>query len=219
MAARQMVTAIALLCVVASAAFADTIVLVNGAELRNVKVVEEGEHTVKINVIGYTNIVVGKSRITSMQRDGDRAAVEAPDVGEPAPAVPREIVPRAAREVASRTVYKLPTSEEDKHVEIVVAALKDGTTEVEVTSPPGAPGEKEHVYVITAEGGEKIDVAVQRDDFGEAIAMEIKPPEPPRTSAKDTFEYSVKSVEGKTLKIRAKWDWNTRTVQDLEFLP
>jgi hypothetical protein len=51
------------------------------------------------------------------------------------------------------------------------------------------------------------------------MAMEIKLPEPPRTSAQDTFEYSVKSVEGKTLKIKAKWDWNTRTVQDLEFLP
>jgi len=219
MAASRMVTAIALLCFVTTVAFGDTITLVNGAELRNVKIVEEGEHTIKINVIEYTNIVVGKSRITSVQRDGDRAATATPAVGEPARAVPQEIVQLPDREVASRTVYKLPTGDEGKHVEVVVATLKDGTTEVELTPPPGAPGEKERLYVITAEGGEKIGVAVQRDDFGEAMAVEIKLPEPPRTSAKDTFEYSVKSVEGKTLKIKAKWDWNTRTVQDLEFLP
>ena len=114
MAASRMVTAIGLVCLVATPVFGDTIILSNGAELRNVKIVEEGEHTIKINVIEYTNIIVGKSKVASVQRDEDRAAVEAPDVGEPALAVPQEIVPRADREVASRTVYKLPTSEEDK---------------------------------------------------------------------------------------------------------
>lgn len=213
MATRLMVTVAALLCVVTAAAFGDTIILNNGAELRNVKIVEEGEHTIKINVIGYTNIVVGKSKITSVQKDGGQVAVAAPAAGEPEPA-------RAAdREVASRATYKFPTSEQGKHLEIVVAVLKDGTNEVEVIPPPGESGEKEHVYALTAEGGEKIDVAVQRDDFGEVMAMEIKPPEPPRTSPKEAFEYSLKSVEGKTLKIKAKWDWNTRTIQDMEFLP
>ena len=222
MATRRMVTTVALLCVVAAAAFGDTIVLNNGAELRNVKIVEEGEHTIKINVIGYTNIVVGKSKITSVQKDGGRVAVSAPAAGEPEPArtAQPDLAARVAdREVASRAAYKFPSSEEGKHIEIVVAVLKDGTTEVEVIPPQGESGEKEHVYALTAEGGEKIGVAVQRDDFGEVMAMEIKPPEPPRTSPKEAFEYSLKSVEGKTLKIKAKWDWNTRTIQDMEFLP
>ena len=221
MAARQMVTAIALLCVVASAAFADTIVLVNGAELRNVKVVEEGEHTVKINVIGYTNVIVGKSKIASMQTEGGPVPVAAPDASAPEPteAAPMQIVSRTDTGVASRHSYKVPTGEEGKHVEIVVAVLNDGTTDVQVHPPQGAAGEKEHVYALTADGGEKINVAVQRDGFGDVMVMEIKPPEPPRGSTKDTFEYSLKDSEGKTLKIKAKWDWNTRTIQDMQFLP
>jgi len=217
-----MVTAAALLCVVTVAAFGDTVVLNNGAELRNVKIVEEGEHTIKINVIGYTNVVVGKSKITSVQRDGGPIAVSAPAAGEPEPAPaagPKSMAQTGDREVTSRDTYKFPTSEEGSQLEIVVAVLKDGNTEVAVIPPPGESGEKEHVYALTAEGGEKIDVVVQRDDFGEVMAMEIKPPEPPRDSPKESFEYSLKSVEGKTLKVKAKWDWNTRTIQDMEFLP
>jgi hypothetical protein len=75
------------------------------------------------------------------------------------------------------------------------------------------------VFVVTAEDGQKLHVAVERDPYGEVVTMAITPPEPPRTSTQDVVDYAVKSVDGKTLKIKAKWDWNTRTVQDLEFLP
>jgi len=202
-------------------AFGDTIILENGAELRNVKVVEEGEHTVKVNIIGYTNIIVGRSKIVKIEREGGAVVtpMPIPKELEPRAAERADVEPEAQRDVGSRTIYRIPTDQQGKHVEVGVAALGDGTTSVEVTPPAEEPGEKQYVYVLTTEEGEKIDVAVRRDGYGDVVTMAINPPEPPRTSPKDVFEYNMKSVDGKTLKIKAKWDWNTRTVQDLEFLP
>jgi hypothetical protein len=220
MAGKRVLAATALLCGFVCAAFADTVMLENGVELRNVKVVEETEHTMKINIIGYTNIVVGKSKIVNIEREGGAPIPMAPAPTEPEPGVAEPSVEPAARaEVTSRTAYMVPTDQQNKQIEIVLAALADGTTSVEVTPPPGTPGEKQEAYVVTAEDGQKINVAVERDAYGDVMTMAINPPEPSRTSPQDVFEYTVKSVDGKTFRIKAKWDWNTRTVQDLEFLP
>jgi len=216
MAGKGVFAATVLLCGVVCTAFADTIVLENGVELRNVKVVEETEHTMKINIIGYTNIVVGKSKIVDIERDGGAPIPMAPAPTEPEPGVAE---PVARAEVTSRTSYIVPTDQQGKQIEFVLAALADGATSVEITPPPGTPGEKRDIYVVTAEDGQKINVAVERDAYGDVVTMAINPPEPSRTSPQDVFEYTVKSVDGKKFTIKAKWDWNTRTVQDLEFLP
>ena len=220
MVGKALLAATVLLCAMASAVLGDTIVLDNGVELRNVRVVEETEHTMKINIIGYTNIVIGKSKIVNITREGGAPASTVPAPTEPElESAEPSVEPSARREVASRSVYMLPTDQQDKQIEIVVAALADGSTSAEVTPPPGEPAQTHQVFVVTAEDGQKLHVAVERDPYGEVVTMAITPPEPPRTSTQDVVDYAVKSVDGKTLKIKAKWDWNTRTVQDLEFLP
>jgi len=220
MVGKRVLAATALLCGIVCAVFADTVMLENGVELRNVKVVEETEHTMKINIIGYVNIVVGKSKIVDIQREGGAPIPMAPAPTESQPGVTEPSVEAAApAAITARTAYMVPTDQQGKQIEIVLAALADGTTSVEVTPPAGTPGEKRDVYVVTAEDGEKMNVEVERDDYGDVVTMAINPPEPSRTSQQDVFEYTVKSVDGKTFTIKAKWDWNTRTVQDLEFLP
>jgi hypothetical protein len=221
MTAKRLAAVVAFLCLIAPVATADTVILKNGVELRNVKVVEEGEHTVKINIIDYTNVILGKGKIDSIEKEGGTGATTEPAAKEPEPTTPRreEPVPQPQHEPTSHNVYKLPTNEQDRYVEVVVDVGKEGTIDVEVRPPSGEPGEKERVYTVTTEAGEKIDIVVQRDDLGEVAAVTINLPEPPRTSPKDVFEHTIKGVDGKTLEIRAKWDWNTRKLQDLQFLP
>lgn len=98
MLTRPFVAAVALLCVVTSTTFGDTLILENGAELHNVSVVEENEHTVKINIMGYTNIVIGRSKIVSIEREG--APVVAPPAAEPKEPEPSALGTRDLHAVA-----------------------------------------------------------------------------------------------------------------------
>jgi hypothetical protein len=202
-------------------AYADTVILKNGVELRNVKVVEEGEHTIKVNIIDYTNVVLGRGKISQIEREGG-AVVTVPPAGEAPGAAPVGVpqpVPQPQTALMPRNEYKLSTNEQDKYVEVVIVRAQDGTIDVELRPPSGTPGDKEGVYTVIAEGGEKIEFAVQWDDLGEVSALTVNPPAPPRTSPQDVFEHTLKDVDGKTLKLKAKWDWNTRELLDLEFLP
>jgi hypothetical protein len=221
MGPRQLAAVVALVCLVAPVARADTVILKNGVELRNVKVVEEQEHTIKVNIIDYTNVVLGRGKISRIEKEGG-AVVTAPPAGEapsPTPAQPQQPAPQAQTELTSRNVYRLSTDEQGKFVEIIVDLAKDGTAETQVKAPSGMPGDKERVYAVTAEGGDKIEFAVQWDDLGEPSAVTVNPPAPPRESPKDVSEHIVKDVNGNTLKIRTRWDWNTRELLDLQFLP
>jgi len=209
----------------ASSAFADNVILKNGAELRNVKVVEQGKYTIKVKISDSSNAIIGTSEIARIEPEGGAPITPAagpPEAAQPAPAgaQPQAVAaPQAARQVSAHHVYQIPTTEPDKPFEVVLDAYTDGTTDVQVNPPPGASGEKEHVYHLTTEAGETVSVVVQRDDLGEVKTLEINPPEPPRSSPKEVFEHTLKTADGKVLKLRAKIDWNTRKIQDLEFLP
>jgi len=219
MAKRLIIVWAALLCLAGSAALADTVILNNGVELRNVQILEEGEYTVKVKIVDYTNVVLGKSKIKTIEREAGAAPVR-PSPKEVEPSTAAEPAPPQAKgEPTSHKAYQLPTNEQGKYVEVVIDEWQDGSTEIEVKPPLGEAGEKERVYTLTTEKGEKIDVVTLLDNLGEVVAMEINPPEPPRTSPKDVFEYRFKSVDGTILRMKAKWDWNTRTLQDLQFLP
>lgn len=221
MTPRQLAAVVTFVCLVAPVAHADTVILKNGVELRNVKVVEEQEHTIKVNIIDYTNVVLGRGKISRIEKKGGVAVTPPPTVEAPSPAPVQlqQQVSQPQTALMPHNVYKLSTDQQGKFVEIIIDLAKDGTAETEVKAPSGMPGDKERVYAVTAEGGDKIEFAVQWDDLGEPSAMTVNPPAPPRESPKDVYEHLVKDVNGNTLKIRTRWDWNTRELLDLQFLP
>ncbi len=218
---RQIAAIVTFVCLVAPVAHADTVILKNGVELRNVKVVEEQEHTIKVNIVDYTNVVLGRGKISRIEKEGG-VVVTAPPTGEtpsPKPAQPQQQVSQPQTALMPHNVYKFSTDQQGKFIEIIIDLAKDGTTETQVKAPSGKPGDKDRAYAVTAEGGDKIEFAVQWDDLGEPLAVTVNPPAPPRESPKDVYEHMVKDVNGNTLKMRARWDWNTRELLDLQFLP
>lgn len=221
MTPRHFAAVVMFVCLAAPVAHADTVILKNGVELRNVKVVEEQEHTIKVNIIDYTNVILGRGKIARIEKEGGVVVTAPPDAEQPgtAPVTVETPAPQLKTVPMAQDVFKLLTDEQGKYIEIVIALVQDGITDVEVKPPSGQPGDKDNVYTVTAEGGEKIEFVVQRDDLGEASALTVNTPAPPRTSTQDVVEHAVKDVDGKTLKINAKWDWNTRELLDLQFLP
>ena len=221
MTPKQFAAVVMFVCFTVPVAHADTVILKNGVELRNVKVVEEQEHTIKVNIIDYTNVVLGRGKVARIEKEGGVVVTAPPTADEPG-ATPVKVEPPAPQPKPvpmEQNVFRLPTNEQGKYVEILIALAEDGTTDVEVRPPSGKPGDKDGVYTVTAEGGKEIEFVVQRDDLGEASSLTVNTPAPPRTSPQDEFEHAVKDIDGKTLKINAKWDWNTRQLQDIQFLP
>ena len=53
----------------AAPAVADVVVLTNGVEVRNARIVNETEHVVMLQIIGSTKLVLGKSEIDRIERE------------------------------------------------------------------------------------------------------------------------------------------------------
>jgi hypothetical protein len=202
-------------------AVADMVVLANGVEVRNAKIINETDHVVTLQIIGNTRLVLGKSEIDRIERR-EVAAVE-PVRPEPEPVrLPiQPVTPPQSPLVAPApglAQITAPTAPGMSQV-LKVAALQPGiilefrldispeTGLSYMIYPSGAPADaRSRTYTVVATDGSQINVSVVWDAQGNVTDSIIEPPTPPIDAEEAEYEYTVEAIGGGTFKIQAIWD-------------
>jgi len=211
-------------CAVAATvpAVADGVVLTNGVEVRNARIVNETEYVVTLQIVGGTRLVLGKSQIERIERGGAAPAQPARPRPEPArqPAEPVTPVQHSPLVAPAPTPLPVtaPTAPGMSQI-LKVATQQPGVTlefRINISAetglsytiyPSDAPaGAGSRTYTIEATDGSSINIMVVWAAQGNVVKNVIEPPTPPIDASEDEYEYTVETIGGGTFKIRAIWD-------------
>ena len=221
--------------VVAAAApvVADVVVLSNGVEVRNARIINETDHVVTLQIIGNTRLVLGKSEIDRIERS--ETAAEEPVRPEPELVLPlvQPATPRQSPLVApSPTPGQItaPTAPGMSQV-LKVAAQQPGIMlefRIDISAetglrymvyPSGVTGDaRSRTYTVVATDGSPINVVVVWDAQGNVTDSIIEPPTPPMDAEEEEYEYTIETIGGGSFKIQAIWDVLNSELIKINFL-
>jgi len=222
-------------CAVAATvpAVADGVVLTNGVEVRNARIVNETDYVVTLQIIGRTRLVLGKSEIERIERGGPAPVQPVPPRPEPArqPAEPVQQSPLVAPAPMPTPVpvtapagpgmsQILKVATQQPGVELEFRLDISAETGLSYTVyPSDAPvGAGSRTYTITATDGSLINIMVVWDTQGNVVKSIIEPPTPLMDASEDEYEYTVETIGGGTFKIRAIWDVLNSEIIDINIL-
>jgi len=218
----------------AAPAVADVVVLTNGVEVRNARIVNETEHVVTLQIIGSTKLVLGKSEIDRIEREPAVSAEPGRPRPEPArqpvqPVTPTTRSPLVAPAPMSvpitaptapsvRQILKVATRQPGVILEFRLD-ISPETGLSYMIYPSAAPsGARSQRYIITATDSSEIVVEVVWDAQGNVASSVIAPPTPLMDAEQEEYEYTIETIGGGTFNIRAIWDALNSELIDIEVL-
>ncbi len=222
-------------CAVAATvpAVADGVVLTNGVEVRNARIIKETDHVVILEIIGSTRLVLGKSEIERIERGGTAPAEPVRPRPEPVRLPTQPVTPSQSPLVAPAPAPVQITAPSAPGMSQVlkVATRQPGITlefRLDISAetglsymvyPSSAPvGVRTYTYTIVATDDSRIDVQVQWDGQGNVIRSVIVPPTPPMEAEEEQYEYTVETIGGGTFRIRATWDVLNSEIINIDIL-
>ena len=236
--ASKLALSVSLTLLLCATAGADSIVLKNGVELRDVVIVDETQYTVTVQIIEYTKATLGKSKISKIERTGTGQVWTAPRT-EAAPALPVD-VPAALERVAAavpkpvpsppqiappaappgmiRQVLRFPAVDPPgKELRLVLEISPSTGIEAKPELPKGLAPPASLTYTIQDEQGKPLKVTVSWAADGSVENYEIVPPLPPPGTEIAETEHVIKTASNEAFKIIAKWDLTRDSVKPIEW--
>jgi len=213
-----------------SPAAADVVVLNNGVEIRNARIISESEHVVTLQIVGLTRLVLGKSEIKRIERGefqppSARPAAETvasplplPPVQKPLAAPVTEVPSLPAKGPGMTQILKVAAEQPGVILEFRLDISAETGVNCTVYPSDISPGAGSRTYTIATAGGKLINVMATWDSQGTVIDTIIAPPTPPVDASEDEYEYTVETIGGGKFKIRAIWDVLNSELVDINFL-